>query len=78
MNTDSNFPWFEKVTLLKCYNVRDSDKEVIYEFFRQFKNLVEIRGITEQEFNPLEAFSTIGKHVPKLSWTIPENEACRT
>ena len=54
---DNNFPWFEKVTTIKCYLIRDlKDKTVLQNFFTCFRNLYCLKGITEEEFNPLEAF----------------------
>jgi len=36
-----------------------------------------VKGIIEDEFNPLEAFEKEGKRFNSLSWTIPEAEALR-
>lgn len=78
MMRDPNFPWFEKVTTLKCYLVRDmKDKTVLQLFFTKFRNLLEFKGIIEEEFYPLELFQQEGKHIDRLSWTIPENQALR-
>ena len=38
---------------------------------------MELKGITEDEFNPLELFQKEGKRVPRISWTIPESAALR-
>jgi len=75
---DNNFPWFEKVTTIKCYLIRDlKDKTVLQNFFTCFRNLYCLKGITEEEFNPLEAFQAKNKKVPMICWTIPESEALR-
>jgi len=36
-----------------------------------------MKGISEEEFDPLELFQEAQKRVPKLSWTLPENESLR-
>lgn len=78
MNADVNFPWFEKVRILKSYQISNmQDKTVMNKFFTMFKNLDELRGIIEEEFNPFEAFQEQGKHIKKLSWTLPENATMR-
>jgi hypothetical protein len=78
MMADPNFPWFEKVHTIKCYLVRDlKDPSALQLFFTKFRNLNEMKGIIEDEFNPLELFEREGKHIPSLSWTIPENERLR-
>jgi len=50
----------------------------IKHFFTKFKNLKKFKGITEEEFNPLDVFIKEGKRVPSISWTIPEKEDLRT
>jgi hypothetical protein len=37
-----------------------------------FRNLEVIKGIIEEDFNPLELFESEKKTVPGISWTIPE------
>jgi len=54
MMDDHNFPWFEKVTTLKCYMIRGiKDKEVLETFFTRFPNVQMFKGIIEEEFFPL-------------------------
>lgn len=78
MMEDSSFPWFESVTTIKCYQVRNlRDMNVIKDFFCRFKNLECFKGITEDEFNPLDVIMANGKKIPSLSWTIPEKENLR-
>jgi hypothetical protein len=48
---DSNFPWFEKVTTIKCYCVRDmTDSDQLQTFFTHFRNLETLKGVIEEEF----------------------------
>ena len=57
MMEDNNFPWFEKVTTIKCYLVREiKDKTVLQTFFTKFRNLNMFKGIIDETFNPLELF----------------------
>ncbi|CDW87598.1 UNKNOWN [Stylonychia lemnae] len=78
MMQDSNFPWFESVTTIKCYQIRYlGDMNKIKLFFTKFKNLQTFKGITEEEFNPLDIFIQEQKRVPAISWTIPEKEDLR-
>jgi hypothetical protein len=78
MLKDSNFPWFEKVTVLKCYKVYEmKDLAVCGEWLTAFKNLEHFRGITEEQFNPLQYFQEKDKPIPKLSWSLSENQANR-
>ena len=52
---DDNFPWFEKVRTIKCFMVRDlKEKEVLQTFFTKFRNLILMKGVMDEEFNPLE------------------------
>lgn len=53
------------------------DDDVIKRFFTTFRNLKTIKGITEDEFNPLEIFIKDGKRVSSISWTIPEKVELR-
>ena len=46
-------------------------------FFTRFRNLQTFKGITEDEFNPLDVFIKEGKRVPCISWTLPEKEDLR-
>lgn len=46
-------------------------------FFTRFKNLHTFKGITEDEFNPLDVFIKEGKRVPSISWTLPEKQDLR-
>lgn len=62
MMQDSNFPWFESVTTIKCYQIRYlRDMNIMKLFFTKFKNLQCFKGITEEEFNPLDKFIEEGK-----------------
>jgi len=36
-----------------------------------------MKGITEEQFNPLKAFKEANKKVPELCWTLPEADALR-
>lgn len=75
---DKTFPWFSNVQTLKVYQVRYlQDDDVIKRFFTTFRNLKTIKGITEDEFNPLEIFIKDGKRVSSISWTIPEKVELR-
>lgn len=57
MMEDTNFPWFESVHTIKCYQIRYlKDMNIIKLFFTKFKNLYCFKGITEEEFNPLDMF----------------------
>lgn len=78
MMEDKTFPWFSNVQTLKVYQVRYlQDDDVIKRFFTTFRNLKTIKGITEDEFNPLEIFIKDGKRVSSISWTIPEKVELR-
>lgn len=46
-------------------------------FFTKFRNLLTFKGITEDEFNPLDVFISEKKRVPNISWTLPEKEDLR-
>lgn len=46
--------------------------DVIKKFFTCFKALRTLKGVTEDEFNPLDMFISEGKRVNTISWTIPE------
>jgi hypothetical protein len=46
--------------------------ELLKKFFTRFRGLKTLKGITEDEFNPLDAFIKEGKRVNTISWTIPE------
>lgn len=75
---DKTFPWFSNVQTLKVYQVRYlQEDDVIKRFFTTFRNLKTIKGITEDEFNPLEIFIKDGKRVSSISWTIPEKVELR-
>ena len=75
---DKTFPWFSNVQTLKVYQVRSlQEDDVIKRFFTTFRNLKTIKGITEDEFNPLEIFIKDGKRVSSISWTIPEKVELR-
>lgn len=75
---DKSFPWFSNVQTLKVYQIRYlQDDDVIKKFFTTFRNLKTIKGITEDEFNPLEIFIKDGKRVSSISWTIPEKVELR-
>ena len=50
---------------------------LIKEFFCRFKNLGTFKGITEDEFNPLDVLMKNNFRVPQLSWTLPEKENLR-
>jgi len=78
MMADPNFPWFESVQTIKVYQIRYlQDMELVKHFFTRFRNLQTLKGITEDEFNPLNVFITEGKKVPCISWTLPEKEDLR-
>lgn len=78
MMADPNFPWFESVHTIKCYQIRYlKDMDKIKYFYTRFRNLHTFKGITEDEFNPLDVFIKEGKKVHSLSWTLPEKEDLR-
>lgn len=78
MMKDENFPWFKTVRIIKVYCVRDmKDKSVLQRFFTRFNSLEEMRGITEENFDPFELFQQSGKKIPKLTWSLPDNEGIR-
>ena len=51
--------------------------ELIKLWFTKFRGLRTLKGITEDEFNPLDMFIKEGKRVHSISWTIPEKEDLR-
>jgi hypothetical protein len=78
MMKDPGFPWFETVHTIKLYQVRYlQDLEVFKKFLTRFKSLKTLKGITEEEFNPLEAFIKEGKRINSISWTLPEKPDLR-
>ena len=75
MIADPTFPWFESVHTIKVYQVRNlKEMDLVKLFFTRFRNLKTLKGITEDEFNPLDVFISEGKRVNSISWTIPEKE----
>ena len=36
-----------------------------------------MKGLNDEEFNPLAMFKKAGKKVPKLKWCIPEEQKAR-
>lgn len=79
MMADPTFPWFETVHTIKVYQVRYlKDMELLKKFFTRFRSLKVLKGITEDEFNPLDTFIKEGKRVNSISWTIPEKPELRT
>ena len=42
-----------------------------------FKNLKVLKGITCDDFDPLELFQGAGRKIPTLSWSIPDNPALK-
>lgn len=78
MISDGNFIWFDKVTVLKCYKVYEAkDVKTVGDFLTSFKGLEHFRGITEEQFDPLSFFHEKNKPIPKLSWTLSENQQNR-
>jgi hypothetical protein len=78
MMADHTFPWFDSVHTIKVYQVRYlNDMELIKQFFTRFRSLKTFKGITEEEFNPLDVFIKEGKRVNAISWTIPEKTELR-
>jgi hypothetical protein len=78
MMEDPTFPWFESVNTIKVYQIRNlRDMELFKVFLTKFRSLRTLKGITEEEFNPLDAFIKEGKRVHSVSWTIPEREKQR-
>lgn len=78
MMADTTFPWFDSVHTLKIYQIRYlKDLPLLKKFLTRFRGLKTLKGITEEEFNPLDGFIQEGKRVPSLSWTMPEQEALR-
>jgi hypothetical protein len=78
MMADPTFPWFESVHTIKVYQIRYlQDTDLFKVFLTRFKSLKTLKGITEDEFNPLDVFIREGKRVRCLSWTIPEKEHLR-
>lgn len=78
MMADSTFSWFESVHTIKCYQIRYlKDMDKIKYFYTRFRNLHTLKGITEDEFNPLDVFIKEGKKVPSISWTLPEKDELR-
>jgi hypothetical protein len=74
MMADPTFPWFDSVHTIKIYQVRylNNNAEDLKKFLTCFRGLKTLKGITEDEFNPLEQFIKEGKRVSSISWTIPE------
>lgn len=78
MMGDPTFPWFDTVHTIKIYQIRYlKDMELIKKFYTRFRGLKTLKGITEEEFNPLDEFIREGKKVHSIVWTIPENENLR-
>ncbi len=78
MISDNNFPWFESVNTIKCYQIRNlQDMDLIKHFFCKFRNLHTFKGITEDEFNPLDVLIAQNKRIPSISWTLPEKNDLR-
>jgi hypothetical protein len=72
---DNNFPWFEKVSTLKCYSVSGlKDPQILQTWFTKFRNLKTFKGIITEEFNPLGMFQEEQKHIPELSWTLKDKD----
>ena len=76
---DPTFPWFDSVHTIKVYQVRylHDNQEALKKFLTCFRGLKTLKGITEDEFNPLEEFIKVGKRVSEISWTIPEKPDLR-
>ena len=75
MIDDPHFPWFESVEIIKCYQIINlKDMDLMKFFFTKFRNLRTLKGITEEDFNPLDMFIKEGKKVPCISWTLPQKE----
>jgi hypothetical protein len=51
--------------------------DLIKLWFTRFRNLTTFKGITEDEFDPLDMFIKEGKKVANISWTLPEKEDLR-
>lgn len=68
-----DFPWFDTVETVKCYEARDfAGQEDLKIFFTKLKNLKDFRGIFQSYFNPLEYFNAnTGKKIAKVNTTIP-------
>jgi hypothetical protein len=78
MMADESFPWFESVHTIKVYQIRYlADPELFKLFLTKFRGLKTLKGVTEDEFNPLDAFIREGRRVSSLSWTLPEKEHLR-
>ena len=78
MMADPAFPCFDSVHTIKLYQIRNlTDMELFKTFLTRFRSLKTLKGITEDEFNPLDVFIKEGKRVHSLSWTIPEKEPLR-
>lgn len=78
MMADPTFPWFDSVHTIKIYQIRFvKDLPLLKTFFTRFRGLKTLKGITEEEFNPLDGFIQEGKRVSSLSWTLPEQEPLR-
>jgi hypothetical protein len=57
MMADPTFPWFDSVHTLKIYQIRYlKDFPLLKKFFTCFRGLKTLKGITEEEFNPLDGF----------------------
>lgn len=73
-----NFPWFEKVTTLKCYMMRNvKDKDTVETFFTRFTNIQMFKGIIDDDFFPLNKFSEVPLKIPGIKWTIPTEDHLR-
>lgn len=46
-------------------------------FITKFRNLRTLKGITEDEFDPLDIIRMENKRIPCISWTLPEKEDLR-
>jgi len=57
MMADTTFPWFDSVHTLKIYQIRYlKDLPLLKKFLTRFRGLKTLKGITEEEFNPLDGF----------------------
>lgn len=75
MTEDPTFPWFDSVHTIKIYQIRNlKDMEFIKKWLTHFRGLKTLKGITENEFSPLDAFILNGKRISNISWTIPERD----
>lgn len=73
-----DFPWYNTVETVKCYEARDfKGQEDLKEFFTRLKNLKDFRGIFQSYFNPLEKFVTKQIRIPRINTTIPSEQEVR-